>query len=39
MTQGDINMIDDSMDEESQELRIEEVQNDDVEPMEGTFSQ
>ena len=36
MAQADINMIDDSMDEESTEPLIEEVQNDEAEPMQGT---
>ena len=31
-------MLDDSMDEESQEPLVEEVQNDETEPMEGMFS-
>lgn len=38
MAQADTNMIDDSMDEESQEPIIEEVQNDESEPMEGSCS-
>ena len=38
MAQADINMIDDSMDEESQEPLIEEVQIDESQPMEGTCS-
>ena len=36
MVQGEIDMIDDSMDEESTEPLIEEVQNDEAEPMQGT---
>lgn len=35
MVQGEIDMIDDSMDEESTEPLIEEVQNDEAEPMQG----
>ena len=38
MAQADINMVDDSMDEESQEPLIEEVQNDESQPMEGSRS-
>ena len=36
MVQGETDMIDDSMDEESTEPLIEEVQNDEAEPMQGT---
>lgn len=38
MAQNDTNMIEDSMDEETQEPLIEIVQNDESEPMEGEAS-